>query len=91
MGPVRSRGKENELGDEPFFGAKKFGFLEKLFIGFCCWLYSYEMFASFSIETECPKLVAWSNRCMEKERVSKSLPDPRKVYGVVLELKERWA
>ncbi|KAF8024450.1 hypothetical protein BT93_F1585 [Corymbia citriodora subsp. variegata] len=79
---------ENELGDKPFFGGKNFGFLDISFIGFYCRFYSYEKCANFSIEAECPKLIAWGKRCMEKDSVSKSLPDPQKVYGFVLELKK---
>ncbi|TYH21699.1 hypothetical protein ES288_A04G066300v1 [Gossypium darwinii] len=36
----------------------------------------------------CPKLIAWAKRCMEKDSVSKSLPDQDKIYGFVLHLKE---
>ncbi|RHN74737.1 putative glutathione transferase [Medicago truncatula] len=27
------------------------------------------------METECPKLMAWTKRCMERDSVSKALPD----------------
>ncbi|OVA11492.1 Glutathione S-transferase [Macleaya cordata] len=40
------------------------------------------------IEVECPKLVSWAKKCMQKESVSKSLPEQEKVYGFVLELKK---
>ncbi|XP_030449970.1 probable glutathione S-transferase [Syzygium oleosum] len=79
---------ESELGDEPFFGGKKFGFLDISIIGYYSWFYSYETCGNFSIEAECPKLVAWAKRCMEKESVSKSLPDPQRVYGFALERKK---
>lgn len=71
---------ESELRDKPFFGGKKFGFLDISFISFYSHFYSYEMCGNFGMEVECPKLVAWS--------VSKSLPDPRKVYGIILERKK---
>ncbi|XP_030474890.1 probable glutathione S-transferase [Syzygium oleosum] len=76
---------ESELGDEPFFRGSKFGFLDIVFISVYCLFYSYETCGNFSIEAECPKLVVWAKRCMEKESVSKSLPDPREVYGIILE------
>ncbi|KAH1063730.1 hypothetical protein J1N35_028717 [Gossypium stocksii] len=40
------------------------------------------------IHNECPKLIAWAKRCMEKGSVSKSLPDQDKIYGFVLHLKK---
>ncbi|KAF8024447.1 hypothetical protein BT93_F1582 [Corymbia citriodora subsp. variegata] len=46
------------------------------------------MCGNFSLEAECPKFMAWTKRCMEIESVSKSLVDPHKVYGFVLQLKK---
>ncbi|KAJ7941500.1 Glutathione S-transferase, partial [Quillaja saponaria] len=46
--------------------------------------------AKFSIEKECPKLMEWVKRCYSRESVSKTLPDPYKVYDYVLELKKRF-
>ncbi|KAJ4975607.1 hypothetical protein NE237_000713 [Protea cynaroides] len=42
------------------------------------------------LEDSCPKLVAWAKKCMEKESVSKSLIEPRKIYEFVLGLKKRF-
>ncbi|CAI8595290.1 unnamed protein product [Vicia faba] len=36
----------------------------------------------YGVET--PKLVAWGKRCIEKESVSKSLPDENKIYEYVV-------
>jgi len=36
------------------------------------------------MEAECPKLVAWAKRCMERETVSKTLLDEKKVYAHVV-------
>ncbi|RVW79419.1 putative glutathione S-transferase parA [Vitis vinifera] len=45
----------------------------------------------FSIEAECPKLVAWGKRCMEEEFVYTSLPHPHKVYDLVVDYREeKW-
>lgn len=79
---------EGELGDKPFFGGQNLGFVDVVLVPFYCWFYAYEKCGNFSIEAECPKLVAWAKRCMEKESVSKSLPDQEKVYGFVLHLKK---
>jgi glutathione S-transferase len=44
--------------------------------------------ANFSIEAECPKLIAWCKRCMQKYGVSKSLADPRKIYNYAMKLRK---
>ncbi|KAK3426862.1 hypothetical protein EUGRSUZ_F03196 [Eucalyptus grandis] len=81
---------EGELGDKPFFGGQAFGFVDVALVPFYSWFYAYETCGGFSIEAECPKLVAWAKRCLLRESVSKSLPDPEKVHGFVLELKKKY-
>ncbi|OWM88538.1 probable glutathione S-transferase isoform X2 [Punica granatum] len=80
---------EGVLGDKPFFGGDSFGFTDIALIPYYSWFYSYEICANFSIEAECPKLISWAKRCMEKESVSESLPDPEKIYMLLLELKKK--
>ncbi|OWM68230.1 hypothetical protein CDL15_Pgr004712 [Punica granatum] len=41
--------------------------------------------ANFNIGEECPKLVEWAKRCMQRESVSMSLADQHKVYEYILE------
>ncbi|CAK9160270.1 unnamed protein product [Ilex paraguariensis] len=79
---------EGELGDKPYFGGETFGFVDIGLIGFYSWFYTYETLGNFSIEAECPKLIAWAKRCMEKESVSKSLADPHKVYEFIKGIKK---
>ncbi|KAM7250824.1 hypothetical protein ACFE04_022707 [Oxalis oulophora] len=71
---------EGQLGDKPYFGGDIFGFVDVALIPFYCWFYTYESFGNFKIELECPKLIGWAKRCMEKESVAKSLPDESKIY-----------
>ncbi|KAJ8556102.1 hypothetical protein K7X08_022860 [Anisodus acutangulus] len=59
--------EEAALGDEPYFGGEIFGFVDIALIGFYSWFYTYEAFGNFSMEAECPKLVAWGKRCMQRE------------------------
>ncbi|PPD74475.1 hypothetical protein GOBAR_DD28604 [Gossypium barbadense] len=66
---------DGELGNKAYFGGENLAG-------------AYEKRGNFSIETECPKLIAWAKRCMEKDCVSKSLPDQDKIYGFVLHLKK---
>ncbi|KAI3457569.1 hypothetical protein Pfo_014232 [Paulownia fortunei] len=81
---------EGELGDKPYFGGDNFGFLDVAFITFYSWFDTYETCGNFSIEEHCPKLITWGKRCMEKESVSKSLADPKKVYEFVLMMKKKY-
>ncbi|KAL0008924.1 hypothetical protein SO802_010426 [Lithocarpus litseifolius] len=37
--------------------------------------YSIKTLGAFSIEAECPKIVAWSNRCRQKEIIAKTVLD----------------
>ncbi|KAK4370266.1 hypothetical protein RND71_009741 [Anisodus tanguticus] len=69
---------EGELGDKTYFGGDNLGFVD---LALTC--------ANFSIEAECPKLVAWAKRCMQIESVSNSLPHPHNIYAYVLELKHK--
>ncbi|KAA8524944.1 hypothetical protein F0562_011418 [Nyssa sinensis] len=79
---------EEQLGDNPYFGGEIFGYVDVALITFYCWFYVYETCGNFSIEADCPKLIAWAKRCMEKESVAKSLPDQHKVYDFALQLKK---
>ncbi|ESQ27281.1 hypothetical protein EUTSA_v10019479mg [Eutrema salsugineum] len=79
---------QSELGDKPYFGGDKFGFVDIVLIGFYCWFPAYQKFGNFSIEPECSKLMAWGKRCMERESVATSLPDPDKIVGFVLQFKK---
>ncbi|VVA31915.1 Hypothetical predicted protein [Prunus dulcis] len=79
---------EGQLGDNSFFGGEIFGFLDVALVTFYCWFFSYETCGNFSIEAECPKLIEWAKRCMQKESVAKSLADPKKVYEFTLLLKK---
>ncbi|KAJ8526670.1 hypothetical protein K7X08_029147 [Anisodus acutangulus] len=72
------------LGDKPYFGGESFGFVDIALIGFYSWFYTFETFGNFNMEAECPKLIAWGNRCMQRESVSKSLADPHKIYELIL-------
>jgi glutathione S-transferase len=77
---------EGELGDKPYFGGETFGFVDIALITFYSRFYVYETFGRLSMEVECPKIVAWAKRCMQKESVAKSLPDQKEVCEFVVQL-----
>ncbi|KAK6922209.1 hypothetical protein RJ641_012716, partial [Dillenia turbinata] len=79
---------EGELGDRPYFGGDTFGYVDVALVPFYSRFGAYETFGNFSIEAECPKLVAWAKRCMDRESVSKSLPDQRKVIEHVTRVRK---
>ncbi|PSR84623.1 Glutathione S-transferase [Actinidia chinensis var. chinensis] len=80
---------EGELGDKPYFGGESLGFVDVALVPFLTWFSILEHCGNFSMVEECPTLVAWAHRCMEKESVSKSLPDLDKIFGYFMELKKK--
>ncbi|KAL6999765.1 glutathione transferase [Sarracenia purpurea var. burkii] len=81
---------EGELGDNPYFVGHTFGILDVALIPFYSWFYTLEQFGINMVE-ECPKLVAWARKCLQKESVSKSLPDQYKIYDLFMEMKKKIA
>jgi len=75
---------EGSLGDKPFYGGDTFGFVDICLIPFYCWFYTFETYGNFKMEAECPKLMAWVKRCIQRESVSKTLPHEKKVYERVV-------
>ncbi|XP_065621224.1 probable glutathione S-transferase parC [Quercus suber] len=66
---------EGELGDKPYFGGETFGFVDLSLVTFYSWFHAYEVFDNINIEAECPKIIAWAKRCLQKETMAKSLAD----------------
>ncbi|XP_043717851.1 probable glutathione S-transferase [Telopea speciosissima] len=81
---------EGELGKKHYFGGEKFGYLDLSLIAFSTWFYSYETFGKFSMEVECPELIAWAERCLKKESVSNSLADKEKVYHSLVQRRKKF-
>ncbi|XP_061371488.1 probable glutathione S-transferase isoform X2 [Gastrolobium bilobum] len=80
---------EEQLGDKAYFGGDKFGFVDVAVIPFYSWFKVYKIFGNINTESECPKFIAWAKRCMQKESVSKSLPEQEKVYDFIVERRKR--
>lgn len=81
---------EGVLGDKPYFGGDSFGFMDVSVITFYSWFYTYEKFGNFSFQVECPKLLAWAKKCSQRESVAKSLPDQKKVYELICEMRKKF-
>ncbi|KAF3950253.1 hypothetical protein ACB098_11G043800 [Castanea mollissima] len=81
---------EGELGDKPYFGGETFGFVDLSLIPFYSWFHAIETFGEFNMEAECPKIVAWAKRCLQIETVAKTLPDQKKVYEFVGQMRKRF-
>lgn len=79
---------EEVLGEKAYFGGESLGIVDISLIGFYSWFYTYETIGNFSFESECPKIVSWGKRCLQKESVAKSLPDPKKIYDFVVQLQK---
>lgn len=80
---------EGQLGEKPYLIEESFGYADIALIPLSCWFYALETIGKMNIEKECPKLIEWVNRCMERESVSKSLPDPHKIYDYMLEKQKK--
>ncbi|XP_009759836.1 putative glutathione S-transferase [Nicotiana tabacum] len=81
---------EGELGDKTYLGGESFGFVDIALMPYYSWFPAYEKFGNFSIEAECPKIVEWAKKCMQKESVSKSLADSDKVYDFIVMARQKW-
>jgi len=81
---------EGELGEKPYFGGKSFGYVDLSLITFYSWFHVFETFGKFSMEAECPKIIAWVKRCLKRESVGKTLPDQKKVYEFLMEMRKKY-
>ncbi|XP_059661336.1 probable glutathione S-transferase [Cornus florida] len=80
---------EAELGEKTYFGGETFGIVDIALIPFYNFFHLYKTCGNFSFEEECPKIVAWGKKCLEKESVSKALPDQYKVFDFFMEMAKK--
>eukprot|EP01018_Ginkgo_biloba_P016218 Gb_38686 [translate_table: standard] len=79
-------------GGKPYFGGETFGFTDIAFIPFASWFFTYENLGNFkiSLDEQFPRLGAWVKKCMERESVSKILPQPEKVLSYALQIRKKY-
>nr|KAJ0227872.1 hypothetical protein LSAT_V11C100044810 [Lactuca sativa] len=75
---------EGELGEKPYFMGDAFGYVDIALMSYYNHFFTYETLGGFSLKINSPKLFAWATRCMKRESVSKSLPDPQKIYDYTI-------
>ncbi|KAI7730894.1 hypothetical protein M8C21_022669, partial [Ambrosia artemisiifolia] len=80
---------ERQLGEKLYLVGESFGLADIALIPFSVWFYALNKIGNMDIDKECPKLAAWVKRCMEREAVSKSLPDSHKFYDFALEIQKK--
>ncbi|KAI4333382.1 hypothetical protein L6164_018204 [Bauhinia variegata] len=80
---------EEQIGEKSYFGGDNLGFVDVAVVPFCSLFKAFETFGNLNIEAECPKFVAWAKRCLQKESVSKSIPDQHKVFDLVCEIRKK--
>ncbi|KAK7857617.1 putative glutathione s-transferase parc [Quercus suber] len=80
---------EGELGDKPYFGGENFGYVDISLIPFYSWFHAYKVLDNINFEAECPKIIAWAKRCMQKQTVAKNFPDQKKVYEFVAQTRKK--
>ncbi|TVU04086.1 hypothetical protein EJB05_50379, partial [Eragrostis curvula] len=72
--------EEEVLGDKPFFAGDEFGFLDAVLIPFSSMFHGYEQHGGFRFDDECPALMRWVRRCVERDSVKSVLPDEKEMY-----------
>ena len=81
---------EQQLGDKPYFGGDNLGYVDVAFVPFYSWFEVYETFGNLKVESECPKIIAWAKRCLQRESVAKSLPEQHMVSDFVSMMRKRF-
>ncbi|KAL4588849.1 hypothetical protein LXL04_001746 [Taraxacum kok-saghyz] len=82
---------EGELGEKDYFGGESFGYVDAALIPLYAWLHAYETYGELKVEQECPKLIGWAKRCLEKkESVSSVLPESLKILAFVQQMRKRF-
>ncbi|XP_020223892.1 probable glutathione S-transferase [Cajanus cajan] len=80
---------EDQLGDNTYFGGDNLGFVDIALVPFYSWFKVYDTLGYLNLESDCPKFIAWVKRCLQKESVSKSLPDQHKLHEYATELRKK--
>ncbi|XP_010522014.1 PREDICTED: probable glutathione S-transferase [Tarenaya hassleriana] len=81
---------ERELGEKEYFGGERLGFVDIALLPYTSWFYLQLIMGNIDMNSECPKIAAWVQRCKLKDSVARNLSDPVKVYDYMLLIKKRY-
>ncbi|CAL5080958.1 unnamed protein product [Urochloa decumbens] len=81
---------EAELGDKEYLAGDAFGFADLAVVPFAAWFVGYGRLGEFRAEEVCPRLVAWAERCGERESVAGNMHPPEKVWEFIGYLKDKY-
>ncbi|CAL9247882.1 unnamed protein product [Arabidopsis halleri] len=78
---------ERELGDKVYFGGNdNVSMVDLVLISYYPWFHTWETICGFSVEDHTPKLMDWIRKCLTRPAISKSLPDPLKIFDRVTQI-----
>ena len=76
---------KKSLEIKTYFGGKTFGFIDIALIPFYSMFLAFKLLGKLDLEVECPKILQWVQRCLQRESVSKNMPTQEEIYDIALE------
>lgn len=70
---------EEHLGKKPYFGGDNFGLVDVALVPLFCMFYTYTFAGKFIDDEKYPTITSWARRCIQKESVSKAIPQEEKL------------
>jgi glutathione S-transferase len=70
---------EEQLGNKPYFGGDNFGFVDVALVPLFCMFYTFTFAGKFIDDEKYPTITSWARRCIQKESVSKAIPQEEKL------------
>uniref|UniRef100_M4CHG5 Glutathione S-transferase n=1 Tax=Brassica campestris TaxID=3711 RepID=M4CHG5_BRACM len=74
--------------DKPYFGGDNFGFVYIAMTGYYMWFEAFKKCGNFSIERECPTLMALAKRCLQRDSVVNSFPNPERIVEFAFKIRK---
>ncbi|KAH0919176.1 hypothetical protein HID58_026836 [Brassica napus] len=92
-GEVQEKAKKEyiealKILDKPYFGGDNFGFVYIAMTGYYMWFEAFKKCGNFSIERECPTLMALAKRCLQRDSVVNSFPNPERIVEFAFKIRK---